>query len=213
LPRRSWSGPTDFASITSATHIATKLRPVAGAGFSTSEPPVHQRFAALLSDPVPSRAGLTLRLPVRLQRADQTAHFRLLVGAASFTDSIGRQFRVEPTSFSASPLADASTRRAVQRHHRDRQAAWMADYRGASFIQLRRAEPSPRRSPCQRAELSQAAHWAWPTALWLEIGLPPRLLVNRELHSAEACCASGQTFQPFVFALGQQSPGLRCHDR
>ena len=37
----------------------------------------------------------------------------------------------------------------------------------------------------------------------VEIGLPPRLLVNLEFHGGEAGRVGGQTFEPLVFALGQ----------
>jgi hypothetical protein len=37
----------------------------------------------------------------------------------------------------------------------------------------------------------------------IEIGLPPRLLVNLEFHGGEARRVGRQTFEPFAFALGQ----------
>ena len=47
----------------------------------------------------------------------------------------------------------------------------------------------------------------------VKIRLPPRLLVNLEFHSAEACRVGGETFEPLAFALGQQTTGLVGHDR
>ena len=44
------------------------------------------------------------------QQTDQTAHLGLHVGAATLTDPISRQFRVEPASLGASSLAGAPTR-------------------------------------------------------------------------------------------------------
>ena len=76
------------------------------------------------------------------QQADPTTHFGLDVGTAPFTDPIGRQFGVEPTSLRASSLASATPRRAVQRHHRDRQATQKADHQGASFFSTGRSGTS-----------------------------------------------------------------------
>src|SRR5258708_7370439 len=76
------------------------------------------------------------------QQTDPTTDLGLHVGTASFTDPIGRQFRVEPTSLVASPLAGAATRRAVQRHHRDRQATQKADHQRASFFSTGRSGTS-----------------------------------------------------------------------
>ena len=77
------------------------------------------------------------------QQTDETTHLGLHVGAASLTDPISRQFRVEPGSFGASSLAGARTRRAVQRHHRDRQASQKPHHQRAFFFQPRGAGPQP----------------------------------------------------------------------
>ena len=95
------------------------------------------------------------------QQTDQAAHFGLDVGTGPLADPIGRQFRVEPASLGASPFAGTPARRAVKGHHRDRQAPQKADHQGASFFQPGGAGPPPRRSLCQRGELSQAAHSPW----------------------------------------------------
>src|SRR5208282_2757736 len=73
------------------------------------------------------------------QQTDQTTHLGLHVGAATFTDPISRQFRVEPTPLDATSLAGAPTRRAVQRHHRDRQATQKTDHQRASFFSTGRS--------------------------------------------------------------------------
>jgi hypothetical protein len=46
----------------------------------------------------------------------------------------------------------------------------------------------------------------------IKIRLQPRLVVNLEFHSGEACRVGGQTFEPLAFALSQQTPRLVGHD-
>ena len=99
------------------------------------------------------------------QQTDQTTHLGLHVGAATFADPIGRQFRVEPASLGASSLASAPTRRAVQRHHRDRQSSQKPDHQGASFFSTGRSGTSASSITLSmwRSCLG-LAHWPWPTA-------------------------------------------------
>src|SRR5208337_2856867 len=98
---------------------------------------------------MPSQLGARL---LDRQQTDQAAYFGLDVGAGPFADPIGRQFWVETTALGASPLAVASPRSAVQRHHRDRHAPPKADHQEASFFSTGRRGTS--------AEPSTASTWA-----------------------------------------------------
>ena len=177
---------------------------VAGAGGQhlrpqlTSDSP--HRFLVLFQAP-PSQLRACL---FDWQQTDQTTHLGLHVGAATLTDPISRQFRVEPASLDASPLAGAPTRRAVQRHHRDRQATQKPDHQGASFFSTGRSGTSAASitlSMCGAVSGLLAGLGQQPGDV--EIGLPPRLLVNLEFHGGEAGRVGGQTFEPLAFALGQ----------
>ena len=127
----------------------------AGREFPTTEP--HQVARAGRQDLGPQLTGdspdrflvefqaLPSQLRARLfdgQQTDQTTHLGLRIGAATLTDPIGRQFGVETASLAASSPAGAATRRAVQRHHRDRQATQKPDHQGASFFSTGRSGTS-----------------------------------------------------------------------
>ena len=76
------------------------------------------------------------------QETDLSADFRLNVGTATLAEPIGGQFRVESTPLGAAPLAGPSSRRAIQGHHRDRQAPQESHDQGALFFSTRRNRTS-----------------------------------------------------------------------
>ena len=89
--------------------------------------------------PAPGQFGAGL---LDRQEGDLPAHLRLDVGAAPLADPIGGQLGVEPAPLAASPLAGAAAGRAIQGHHRDRQAAQKADHQGAPFFSTGRSGTS-----------------------------------------------------------------------
>jgi hypothetical protein len=134
---------------------ALVLELAAGREFSTTEPHEiasagRQHLGPQLTRDSPDRflveiQALPCQLRARLfdgQQTDQTTHFGLRIGAATLTDSIGRQFGIETASLSASSPAGAPMRGAVQGHHRDRQAAQKADHQRASFFSTGRSGTS-----------------------------------------------------------------------